>query len=136
MSELVHTSQQVANLRVTDKSAAFLVTLQDMNRRLGVLYQLSLPVLHRRITDHSKEQCQRIEVWITTVKRYLELSKELVEVGDLMEPFLQPNQVVKMKELLAVMDIWGVEMDKAVASMQNALEKSTLTLAGLVLEEA
>lgn len=136
MSELVPTSQQVATLEVTNKSAAFLVTLQNMNRRFGVLYQSIIPVLRRHLTDHTGEQCEEIKVWITTVTQRLELSTELGDVGHLMRPFLQPDQVARMEELLAVMDIWQVEMEKAIAWLKDALETSTLILAGRLLEDS
>lgn len=136
MSELVTTSQQSADLEITQKSATFLIALQDLNRRLGVLYQLIVPLLFRRSTDYTEAECERIELLINTVTQYLGLAKELMDVSVLVEPYLEPIQCARMKELLAVMEIWGAEMESAVGWMKEALAGSRVVLEGRLLEEA
>lgn len=124
-----------AIVQLTSSAAEFLITLQDMNRRLGALYQHMVPVLRRSVMDHSEKQCENIEVLIASAQKHLDLSKEQLEISEMIIPYLLESQLVKMRELVEVMKIWEEELGNAVRWMQNVLRRCSLTLERLVLED-
>lgn len=106
-----------------------------MNRRLGRFYQRLVPVLRRRVHDHSEEQCEEIQRLIDTAQEHLDLAQDVREVAVKMVEMLLLTEVEKMSDLFDVMSAWKDVLERAVKWMEEVLQKCSFTLDKLTLED-
>lgn len=119
---------------IAESNAKFLVTVQEMNCRLGALYYLISPVLHTGHEARSEEQCDDLKILIAKAEVHLVLAKEMRDIGSVMVMLLHDSQVTYIRDLFGVMDRWEEELEDAVEHMQDVLKNNcTLTLDGLTL---